>query len=88
MNATVFLQNIFRVGASFVVTGKVEEGVLKTGMKLNLGKKVASVSGIEMGRTQLKTAKAGDFIGFTLDAGPEDLSSLQKLLGSRVTLTE
>jgi len=34
MNATVFLQNIFRVGASFVVTGKVEEGVLKTGMKL------------------------------------------------------
>jgi len=88
MSATIFLHDVFKVGSSFVVTGKVEEGILKIGMKLDLGKKVVSVTSIEQGRTQLKTAGAGNIIGFMLDAGPEDLNSLQKLPNSRVTLTE
>lgn len=81
--------DMFRAGTSFMITGKVVEGMMKPGMKLSLGKKVVSVSSVVRGNAQLKTAKAGDNIGFTLaNVSLDDLPALQKLSNSQVTLTE
>jgi len=81
--------DVFKVGPSFIITGKVVKGMMKPGMKLNLGKKIVSVSSVVRGNVQLKTAEAGNSIGFTLtDVDPDDLPALQELSNSQVTLTE
>lgn len=89
MSAIVLITGLFQTGTSIMITGKVVDGVMKPGMKLNLGKKVVSVSSIVQSNAQVKMVKAGDDIGFTLtNVGPDDLRALQKLLNSQTTLTE
>lgn len=65
--ATFFLQDIYTItGIGLVPVGRVEDGILRVGMKSNIGGKIFEVRSIEMNHKQLKEANPGDNIGINV----------------------
>ena len=87
MQAKVFIQDVYNItGIGVVPVGQVKEGVLKLGMKLNIGGTVMTVKTIEMHHNQLQSANPGDNIGFSLQGGDKNL--VQSVARSIVTLSD
>ena len=86
MNATVFIQDVFRItGVGIIPVGNVKDGTLKIGMKLNIDGKVMAVKSIEMHHQQIQEAHVGDNIGFSLENGDYEL--LKKVARTDVTFS-
>ncbi len=85
--ATFFIMCIFRItGVGTVIAGKVESGMLRKGMRLNISGKLIQATGIEAHHHQIEQANPGDNVGITVrlikDANYVDERSLwQKLSG-------
>ena len=87
MQAKVFIQDVYNItGIGVVPVGQVKEGILKLGMKLNIGGTIMTVKTIEMHHNQLQEAKPGDNIGFSLQGGDKNL--VQSVAQTVVTLSD
>ena len=64
---------------------QVKEGVLKPGMKVNVGEKQLAVKRMETYGRELNEAKVGENVGLSFEnAGPEDLEALKALKGNEL----
>lgn len=71
--ATFFLREVFRItGLGVVVVGEVKSGVLRPGMKTNVGGKSMEIKAMEMKHEQLTEAKEGNKAGIHLKNGDYD----------------
>ena len=81
------IEDIFSIkGRGTVVTGQVESGTLKIGDEVIIqgksGEKKTTVTGIEMFRKMLDSAKAGDNVGILLrNISKDELQKGDLLLG-------
>jgi translation elongation factor EF-1alpha len=78
--ATFLIEDIFRIkGVGTVLVGKVEEGILRIGMKFNSNGKIMEVKFIEMSHKQVKEANQGDKVGINVRLNKSNESFLKKV---------
>ncbi|MBN2459888.1 hypothetical protein JXB28_06410 [Candidatus Woesearchaeota archaeon] len=83
--ATLYVLDVYDItGIGLVVTGKVEHGSLRIGMRGRAQGKLLEAKSIEVHHEQLAEAKEGDFVGVSvavssINQGLEGGSFLKKL---------
>jgi elongation factor Tu len=86
-NFHMVVEDVFSIrNRGTVVTGKIDNGVLKIGDKIKVwgagGEKITTVSAIETFRKKIKVAKLGDTVGILLrDISKDDVKRGDAITG-------
>jgi len=71
--ATFFIQDIYKItGIGVIPVGQVKSGILRIGMKANIGGELVEIKSIEVHHVVMKEAKEGDIVGLYLKNGNYD----------------
>lgn len=87
--ATFRLIDVYNLtGIGLVPVGKVEEGIIRIGMKANLEGSIIEIKEIEMHHEKINEAKAGDNVGISVNVSsekpaPEKRGILNALFGNK-----
>ncbi|MFH1127031.1 MAG: hypothetical protein V1718_02880 [archaeon] len=87
MKAIVFIKGFYNIsGIGPLLTATVKEGILKTGMSINISGRIMAVQSIEIEYQDIKESKPGDNIAITLKNADSDL--LKQIVNSDMTFTD
>lgn len=65
--ASFFIQDIYRItGIGVVPVGRVEDGILRVGMKLHIDGKILELRSVEINHQQIKEANSGSNVAINL----------------------
>jgi len=85
--AIIFIEDVLRIGINKIaILGKVEKGVLESGMVLNLGKEILKIEKLEMNHREIPKAERGSKVGIIMKANNNLLIALlKKNIGQKIT---
>lgn len=65
--ARFFIQDVYRItGIGVVPVGRVEDGILRVGMKLHIDGKIMEIRSIEINHQQIREANSGSNVAINL----------------------
>jgi translation elongation factor EF-Tu-like GTPase len=87
METVVLIKDVYNItGIGPVPVGAVKSGVLRVGMKLNIGGRIMTLKSIEHHHDQLSEAEVGTNVGISLQGG--DYKLLKSFEGKEVIFSE